>query len=33
MKYHQARDPANLGRFLIRKLDPDAGWLDELPRL
>jgi KamA family protein len=33
LKYHQARDPANLGKFVVRKVDPDAGWLDELPRL
>jgi KamA family protein len=33
MKYHQARDPANLGRFLVRKVVPGAGWLDEMPRL
>lgn len=32
LKYHQARDPANIGKLMTRKLDPDAGWLDELPR-
>ncbi|UCF06384.1 MAG: KamA family radical SAM protein [bacterium] len=29
-KYHQARDPKNIGRFFKRKLVPDAGWLDDL---
>jgi hypothetical protein len=33
MKCHQARDPVKLGRSLVRKRDPGAGWLDELPRL
>jgi lysine 2,3-aminomutase len=32
MKYHQARDPANLGKFFRRRLTPEAGWLDELTR-
>jgi lysine 2,3-aminomutase len=33
LKYHQARDPNNLGRFFKRRLVPDAGWLDDLPRI
>ncbi len=33
LKYHQARDPDNLGKFFRRKLTADAGWLDELPRV
>jgi len=30
MKYHQAKNPANLGRLFKRRLDPTAGWLDDL---
>jgi KamA family protein len=33
LKYHQARDPQNLGRFFRRRISGDAGWLDELPRV
>jgi L-lysine 2,3-aminomutase len=33
LKYHQARDPGNLGKFFKRRLVPDAGWLDDLPRI
>jgi len=29
-KYHQARNPKNLGKFFKRKLTPTAGWLDDL---
>ena len=29
-KHQQARDPENISRFFKRKLDEDAGWLDEL---
>lgn len=32
LRYHQARDPSNLGRFFRRYLTEDAGWLDDLPR-
>jgi KamA family protein len=32
MKYHQARDPKNLGTSFKRKLRPGAGWLDDLER-
>lgn len=32
MKYHQARDPKNLGISFKRKLRPGAGWLDDLER-
>jgi lysine 2,3-aminomutase len=32
MKYHQARDPKNLGASFKRKLRPGAGWLDDLER-
>jgi lysine 2,3-aminomutase len=31
-KYHQARDPKNIGRFFKRRLIPGAGWLDDLKR-
>ena len=30
LRYHQAKDPADLGRFLSAPRDDDAGWLDEL---
>ena len=30
LRYHQAKDPADLGRFLVAERDDDAGWLDEL---
>lgn len=30
LKYHQAKDPANLGRFFKRRLTETAGWLDDL---
>ena len=30
LRYHQAKDPADLGRFLIAERDDAAGWLDEL---
>lgn len=30
-KYHEAKDPADIGRFFSRPLHPDAGWLDDLP--
>ena len=30
LRYHQARDPKNTGRFFRRKLDGTAAWLDEL---
>ncbi len=29
-KHQQASDPEDIGRFFKRKLDEDAGWLDEL---
>jgi len=29
-KYHQAKDPADIGRFFKKKLDDQAGWLDDL---
>jgi len=31
-RYHQARDPSNLGKFFSRTLTDDAAWLDDLPR-
>ena len=31
-RFHQARDPRNNGKFFRRRLDPRAGWLDELAR-
>lgn len=31
LKYHQARDPRDEGRFFSRPLPADACWLDELP--
>ncbi len=30
LKYHQAKDPANIGKFFERKINETAGWLDEL---
>jgi KamA family protein len=30
LKYHQAKDPKNMGRFFKMKINPYAGWLDEL---
>ena len=30
LRYHQAKDPRNTGRFFRRKLDGTAAWLDEL---
>ncbi len=30
LRYHQAKDPDDLGRFLVAERDDDAGWLDEL---
>jgi len=32
LKYHQARDPRNTGRFFKRELNKTAAWLDELGR-
>ena len=29
-KYHQAKNPKNIGKFFKRKLNKSAGWLDEL---
>jgi KamA family protein len=29
-KYHQAKDPNNLGKFFKKKLNKTAGWLDDL---
>ncbi len=31
LKYHQARDPGDEGRFFSRPLPADACWLDDLP--
>ena len=30
LRYHQAKDPADMGRFFRRGLVPGAGWLDDL---
>lgn len=30
LKYHQAKDPDDMGRFFKMRLTPGAGWLDEL---
>jgi len=30
LKYHQAKDPSLMGKIFKRKLNPEAGWLDEL---
>ena len=30
LRYHQAKDPANLGRFMVYRRDDDAYWLDQL---
>lgn len=29
-KYHQAKDPKNIGKFFKKKLNKEAGWLDDL---
>ena len=29
-KYHEARNPKNIGRFFKKKLNKTAGWLDDL---
>lgn len=29
-KYHQAKNPKNIGKFFKRKLNREAGWLDDL---
>jgi len=29
-KYHQAKNPRNIGKFFKRKLNREAGWLDDL---
>jgi len=31
-KYHQAKNPNKIGTFFTRKLDKNAGWLDELEK-
>jgi len=33
LKYHQAKNPRNIGKFFKRRLNKTAGWLDELDRL
>lgn len=33
LKYHQAKDPADQGRFMIRRLTEGAGWFDELQEI
>jgi KamA family protein len=33
LRFHQARDPHNSGRFFRRRIDPAACWLDELERV
>ncbi len=30
LRYHQAKDPHDVGRFFRRRLTPGAGWLDDL---
>ena len=30
LRYHQAKDPADLGRFFARRRDDQASWLDDL---
>ena len=30
LRYHQAKDPADIGRFFVRRRDDDAYWLDQL---
>ncbi len=30
LRYHQAKDPGDLGRFLVAERDDEAGWLDDL---
>ena len=31
LRYHQARDPQDLGRVFVRQCSNTAGWLDEMP--
>lgn len=33
MRYHQAKDPADLGRFMIYRRDDEAYWLDQLEQV
>ena len=33
LKYHQAKNPRNIGKFFKRRLNKTAGWLDELDRI
>ncbi len=33
LKYHQAKDDKNVGKFFAKKLTPNAGWLDDLKDL
>ena len=30
LKYHQAKNPDNIGKFFKKKLTEDAAWLDDL---
>jgi len=30
LRYHQAKNPADLGRFFVRRRSEDAYWLDQL---
>ena len=30
IRYHQAKDPNDIGRFFRQRLTPGAGWLDDL---
>ena len=32
LKYHEARNPRDAGRFFSRRLTASAAWLDDLPR-
>jgi hypothetical protein len=29
MRYHQAADPANIGKFMVFKRNPMARWFDD----
>jgi len=31
-KYHQAKNPKNVGKFFKKKIDENAGWLDDLEK-
>ena len=32
-KYHQAKNPNNIGKFFERELNKEAGWLDDFKQM